>query len=166
MNSELQKFKDLTRNIKMAMLSTLAEDGTIHSRPMGTQEADAEGNIWFFTSVETGKVASIEAHPQVNLAYVSPSDGTYVSVVGKAELVKDRAKMKALWNPLLKTWFPEGVEEPDLVLIKVAAESAEFWDAPQGKMVQFLGMAKAALSGKTYQPGKGKHGKLNPNHMH
>jgi general stress protein 26 len=150
----------------MVMLSTLDEDGTIHSRPMGTQEIDEDGNMWFFTSSESGKVASIEAHPQVNLSYAEPKSGTYVSVVGEAQVTHDPAKARELWNPMMKAWFPEGVNEPDLVLLKVAIQSAEYWDAPQGKMVQMVGIAKAALSGKPFQAKKGEHGKviLNLNH--
>jgi general stress protein 26 len=163
MNTELKKLKDLTQNINMVMLSTLAHDGTIHSRPMGTREVDEEGNIWFFTSSASGKVASIDEHPEVNLAYVSPEKGTYVSVVGNAKVVQDKAKEKELWTPMMNAWFPKGIQDPDLVLLKVGVESAEYWDAPQGKMIQFVSMAKAAMTGHPYSPKKGEHGKLEVN---
>jgi len=166
MNTELNKLRDLTQDIKMVMLSTLAEDGTIHSRPMDAQEVDAEGNIWFFTSTSSGKVASIKNHPQINLAYVSTEKGTYVSVVGSAELIQDRQKEKELWAPMLNTWFPDGIDDPDLTLLKVGVETAEYWDAPQGKMVQFVGIAKAALTGQPYPPKKDEYGKLNIGQAH
>ena len=142
------------------MLSTLAEDGTIQSRPMGTQAVDDQGNIWFFTSTSSGKVASIQYHPQINLAYVSPSQGTYISVVGTAKILKDYEKEKELWTPFLNAWFPEGLNDPDLALLKVDVDCAEYWDAPQGKMVQFVGIAKAAISGGPYPAKAGEHGKL------
>jgi general stress protein 26 len=166
MKSELEKLRDLTKNIKMVMFSTLAEDGTIHSRPMGAQEIDQDGNAWFFTSTETGKVASIARNPEVNLAYVAESSGVYVSATGVAELVNDRNKAQELWNPMLSAWFPQGINQPDLVLIKVKIKSAEYWDAPQGKMIQILGIAKAALTGVPYPTKQGEHGRLGPNLTH
>lgn len=163
MNTELKKLKELTENVKMVMFSTLAEDGTIHSRPMATQEMDQNGNLWFFTSIDSGKVASIKERSELNLAYADPNAGTYVSVVGECEVVQDKAKEKDLWKPILKAWFPKGLEDPELCLLKVTAKSAEFWDAPQGRMIQFLGMVKAGLAGQTYQPKSGEHGKIDLN---
>jgi general stress protein 26 len=150
MNIEQKKLRDLIQDIKMVMLSTLAEDGTIHSRPMATQEMDEDGYLWFFTSADSGKIASIENQPQINLAYADPGKGSYISVVGTSEVVKDRAKAKELWTPMLKVWFPKGLEDPDLILLKISTNSAEYWDAPQGKMLQLFGMTKAALEFESY----------------
>ena len=163
MKTELQKLKELTHDIKMAMLTTLAEDGTIHSRPMGTQELDEEGNIWFFTSSVSTKVVEINDHHQVNLAYVLPEDGSYVSIAGTAELVHDRIKAQELWNPALKAWFPLGLDEPDLALLKVRIDSAEYWDAPQGKMVELFKMAGAAMTGRQMREVREEHGRANSN---
>lgn len=70
--------------------------------------------------------------------------------------MRDKEKAKELWKPLLKAWFPKGLEDPDLALLKVSVESAEYWDAPSSKMVQIAGIAKAAVTGQRYQGGENK----------
>lgn len=163
MKTEHQKIYELTQDIKMVMLTTVSADGALHSRPMRAQEMDEDGNIWFFTSSESYKAVEIEDHHQVNLAYVLPEDGSYVSIAGTAELVHDRNKAQELWNPALKAWFPIGLDEPDLALLKVRIDSAEYWDAPQGKMVELFKMAGAAMAGRQMREVREEHGRANFN---
>jgi hypothetical protein len=75
-------------------------------------------------------------------------------------VVRDKAKAKELWNPLLKAWFPQGLDEPDLVLLNVKVEKAEYWDSPSGKMVQLAGLAKALATGHRYHADPGEHDKV------
>jgi general stress protein 26 len=117
---------------------------------MGTQKIDLiEGALWFFTSSESSKTDEILHQRQVNLAYASIEKQCYVSVSGRAHIVRDRAKTRELWKPAVKIWFPHGVEDPTLVLLRVDVVAAEYWDSPSSKMVQLYGMAKLALTGKT-----------------
>ena len=163
MKSEFKKVYDLIGETKTIMLTTLNEDGALHSRPMNCQDMDEEGNLWFFTSSPTGKTADIEVNRQVNMAYALPKDGSYVSIAGTAELVTDKEKIKELWKPILKAWFPEGIEQPDLALLKVKMDSAEFWDEPKGKMVEMFKVVKAAISGEGYHNDASEHGRANFN---
>jgi general stress protein 26 len=160
MKPELSKLSDLIKEIQVAMMTTIGENDELHSRPMMAQQIDAEGCLWFFTSTETGKVQSIRNDQRINLAYASPKDSKFVSVGGTASIVKDEAKAKELWNPAMKAWFPKGVNEADLVLIKVQLDSAEYWDAPAGKMVQLLKMAKAVMTGQRYEASAREHGRV------
>jgi general stress protein 26 len=140
---------ELIKDINIAMLTTATEDGTIRSRPMGTQQIDLiDGTLWFFTSSESPKTDEILHQQQVNLAYASIEKQRYVSVSGQAHIVRDRAKTKELWKPAAKIWFPQGVDDPTLVLLRVDVITAEYWDSPSSKMVQLYGMAKLALTGK------------------
>ncbi len=91
----IEKLRSLIKNINTAMLTTI-DGGVLRSRPMQTQETETGGDLWFFTSSETHKAEEIEKDNRVNLAYASPNDNSYVSVSGRAELVKDRAKMEEL----------------------------------------------------------------------
>jgi general stress protein 26 len=75
-------------------------------------------------------------------------------------LIRDREKAKELWNPILKAWFPEGLEDPNLALLKVSVEKAEYWDTPSGKMVQAIGFVKALATGKRYEADQGEHSKV------
>ncbi len=145
----VRKLASLVKGIRIAMLTTVEEDGTVRSRPMATQQAEFDGTLWFFTQASSHKVTEVEAHHQVNVAYANPDDNCFVSVSGRAALVRDRAKIRELWSPLLKAWFPDGVDDPELALLRVEVEQAEYWDAPSSKMVQLAGLVKALVTGRS-----------------
>jgi general stress protein 26 len=148
----VEQLNELIRDIKFAMFTTVHADGTVHSCPMATQEADADGHLWFFTGSQTEKVDAIRENDNVCVAYADPDENRYVSVSGRAKLQNNPEKKKELWNPLYKAWFPQGLDDPNLVLIRVVVNGAEYWHAPEGKMVQLLGFAQAAFTGEQYQP--------------
>jgi len=154
----IEKLKSLTEGIDFCMLTTI-NGGQLRSRPMSTQEFGEGGELWFFTSDDTHKVDEIEADNRVNAAYSKPDDNVYVSVSGRASIVKDREKMEELWNPILKAWFPDGLEDPTLCLLKVSVEEAEYWDSPNSTIVQLVGFVKALVTGQ--QADGGDHGKVN-----
>jgi general stress protein 26 len=154
----IKKLKDLIEGIDFAMLTTVSGE-KLRSRPMSTQQFQESGDIWFFTSDETHKVEEIQRDNRVNVAYSKPGDNTYISVSGTATLVKDRAKIEELWNPVLKAWFPKGLEDPHLALLKISVEEAEYWDSPNSTIVQLAGFIKALVSGE--QADGGEHGKVN-----
>jgi general stress protein 26 len=153
----IEKLKGMLEDIDFAMLTTMAGN-KFRSRPMSTQEMDENGDLWFFTSDETHKVEEIEADDRVLVAYSKPEDNTYVSVFGRAKLVKDRQKIEELWNPIHKAWFPEGVDDPHLSLLKISIEEAEYWDSPNSKLVQIAGFIKALVTGQ--EADGGDYGKI------
>lgn len=153
----LEQLKGLLEGIDFTMLTTIA-NGKIHSRPMSTQEMDENGDLWFFTSDDSRKIDEIERDDRVNAAYSDPGGNTYVSVFGRADVVKDRAKMEELWNPIHKAWFPEGLDDPHICLLKVSIEEAEYWDAPSSKFVQLAGFIKAIATGT--EADYGEHGTI------
>ncbi len=152
-SEDIKKIGSLIDGIRMAMMTTVGESGQLHSRPMAVQEMDFDGEFWFYTSKSSGKIDSIEHDQHVNLAFVKESDNKYVSIAGRAHVVNDRAKVKELWTPLMTTWFPKGVDDPELCLIRVSAESAEYWDAPSSTIVHVYGLAKAIVTGQAPKPG-------------
>lgn len=154
----IEKLKELLEGIDFAMLTTIA-DKKFRSRPMSTQEVDENGDLWFFTSDETHKVEEIESDNRVSVAYSKPNDNTFVSVFGRAEMSKDRAKMEELWSPILKAWFPKGLDDPKLCLLKITIEEAEYWDSPNSTIVQLAGFVKALVTGQ--QIDVGEYGKIN-----
>jgi len=155
------KLWSLIKDVKFAMLVTEQEDGTLRSRPMATQQAEFDSALWFFTAVNAPKVAEVQRHSKVNLSYAEPGDQKYVSVSGTAEVVRDQAKMKELWNPMYKAWFPKGLEDPNIGLLKVSVTNAEYWDSPSGAMVHLIGYAKAVITGEKYKASEDEHKKLN-----
>lgn len=150
----IQKLNELIEEIDIAMLTTVEEDGTLRSRPMVTQRSKFDGDLWFFTAVSSSKVAEVMHDRHVNLSYADPKSQNYVSISGRASLVQDRKKMEELWNPAYKAWFPKGLEDPDLALLRVTAEQAEYWDSPSSAVVHAVGLVKAVVTGRRAQGGE------------
>lgn len=146
----------LLRSMKVAMLTTVAEDGSLRSRPMAPVEVNEDGTLWFFTQASSPKVDEVQQEQQVNVSFSEANHSRFVSVSGKGTMVYDREKMKALWNPIYKAWFPDGLEDPQISLLKVCADNAEYWDVQSTTMVQIIGFVKAITTGQTYQPGENK----------
>ena len=157
--TDVEKVRDLIKGIRIAMLTTVDEDGSLRSRPMATQEPEFDGELWFFTGADTAKADEINRDRRVNASYADPDDNRYVSLSGTARILRDEAKAKELWNPFLKAWFPDGVDDPNLRLLRVTVEKAEYWDAPSSKMVQLAGFLKAIATGERYDGG-GENEKL------
>lgn len=156
----LEKFKELIKGVKFAMLTTVGDDGHLHSCPMTTQELDFDGSLWFFINKSSHKIAEIGQDPQVNVSYAKPEDHVYVSVSGPAQLVEDRAKAEELWSPVYKAWFKDGLEDPDLGLLRIDVERAEYWDSPSSGVVELIGFAKAMITGQN-PAHVGEHKKIN-----
>lgn len=156
----LQKLGELIRDIRVAMLTTLTPAGTLHSRPMITQVSPFDGFLWFFTSDETPKTDEISQLHQVSLTYSDPTTKRYVSISGRARIVRDREKARELWHPMVQTWFPQGLDDPNLALLQVTPDRAEYWDAPTGALVRLLGYARSA-AGMPPSEAMGEHAKIN-----
>jgi len=139
----------LIKDIKFGMFTTKHSNGHLHARPMTTQNhaIDEHDLLWFFMSRKGDPVADLLASPQVNVVYADASEDTYVSVSGEASLVEDMSKKKELWTLFAKAWFPGGVEDADLALVRVKISHAHFWDIESSKFVQLYTMVKAAVTG-------------------
>ena len=121
---------------------------------MALQEAETDGSLWFFTGRHSPKVNEINGDHRVNISVI---DGhTYVSVSGTASLVDDRKKAAELWNPVYKAWFPKGLEDPELVLMKVSIDQAEYWDNPGGLVTILIEYVKSMATGQRPDIGENK----------
>jgi general stress protein 26 len=147
---KIEKLGGMIQDIRMAMLTTADPDGQLRSRPMATLRHEFDGRLYFFTKESSGKVESIEQDQHVNLAYSNPEKQHYVSVTGRGAISRDHAQMKELWNPMMKAFFPEGLEDPELALLTVQVDSAELWDSPPSMIVKMVGLAEALVTGKSY----------------
>jgi general stress protein 26 len=157
LSADFQKLKDMIKEIDFCMLTTVDENHDLHSRPMSlNSEVDKDGNLWFFTSTNSHKVSEVKRTPKCNVSFADPNDNHYVSITGTAELVRDRKKIAELWKPALKAWFPEGVDQPDLALLRVGIEKAEYWDSPSSTVAQVVSFVSAIVSGKSAEWGENK----------
>ena len=130
------------KEIDFAMLSTHTQDGAIGSRPMSNnREVEYDGDTWFFADDTTRMVADISADPKVSLSYQGHSGilgqrPFFLAVEGEAALVRDKSLFAEHWNKGLERWWPDGVETPGLVLIKVSGRRVHYWDGEdEGEIV-------------------------------
>ena len=147
-----KKVHSLIKDIRVAMMGSIAPEGFIHARPMVAQHEEGSRDLWFFTDRHSEKIPEIRADPRVVLCYSEPSDQNYVSISGTASLVGDRGKIRELWSEPMRTWFPKGPEDPEIMLIKVTAERAQYWDSPSSTLVYAYGYVKAAVTGERPKP--------------
>lgn len=159
--AQKEKLKDLIKDVKIAMLFTHSQQDGFNGRPMYTADLDENGTIWFFTNEFSGKVDEITQDHDVALSYTAASNNLYVVVKGRATVSNDRQKIEQLWNPSMKIWFPDGLSDPRIALLKVVPEEAEYWNGSSSKLVVGFKMLKAMVQGEHYQDGE--HGKINVN---
>jgi len=154
---DLQKIRELIKDIDFCMLTTVDENGDLHSRPMSSNgDVDDDGDIWFFTNASSHKVTEIQKLPKVNVSFADPDDQRYISVSGTAQVVRDRAKIDELWKPEFKIWFPEGKGDPEIALLRVNLEKAEYWDSPSSTIGYALSFVSSLVTGKQPEFGENK----------
>lgn len=142
----LRKFKKLVEEINVCMFITNNKSEREHTRPMATIEVDDKGTLWFFTDIRSIKVEEVVTDRSVHLTYAHPGKESYMDVCGRAEVITDRALIKEKWSPIVKAWFPNGSDDPNVALLKVTPTDAYYWEAESGKMVQFLKMAASIVA--------------------
>jgi len=147
--------KEMAESVRTCMFTTFSTGDEFGSRPMATAKIEEDGSLWFYTNEYSLKSKEISKENNVLLAYSDPSKNTYLTVKGSAELVDDKVRKEAYFSPFIKAWFPDGIEDPRLILIKVTPEEAEYWDASASEIVVLFSMLKAAVTGST--PDLGKH---------
>ncbi len=158
--------RKIIHDIPVAMLTTTDWSGQLRSRPMAIQQVDGDDKLYLLTSEDSGKILAIRTDQNVNVVCADRGSNCYLSVCGAAQIVQDRKKIRELWNPTMKAWFPDGPETPEICLIVISVEEAEFWDAPLGKWIQMIKVAKAALSGRRYEASQTEHGEIHPGDKH
>lgn len=147
----VEKVRDLLKHFRSAMFTTL-RNGELRTRPMGLMGKAHEfaGALWFFTDDRSHKIGELDGH--VSLILQSDGDNAYVHLRGSASVSRDRAIMDKLYTPLLKTWFPDGLEDPHVALVRFEAETGEFWESPGGLLQVIAAFTKSVVTGK---PGAG-----------
>jgi general stress protein 26 len=130
--------RSLIKGIPYAMLTTQGTDGSLHSRPMVSQDDDDDACLWFFSDNSTHKVVDIAAHPIVNVTYSDQDTQLFVSVSGWVEIVTAPDELVARWRPSYAKWIPLTVSDPKLALLKVVIENIAYWKPPSGWMGRTL----------------------------
>ncbi len=140
----IDRIWDLMESVRFCMLSTW-NGKHLRSRPMGAFVRRQESLLYFFTDLRAHKNEEIDRFPQVCLAFADPDGQKYVSVSGTAEVTSDRQKIRELWSIPPRVWW-ETPEDPNIRLIKVRPEEAEYWDSP-GNLISSVKIAFAIATG-------------------
>ena len=148
-----RKVWELVRDVGVAMMTTSDERGAARARPMSLCRESPDGAMWFFTRDQSLKTKEIVHHARVVLAFADEKKQHYVSVSGRARIVHDREIARTLWSEPARAWFPQGPDDPELALVAVDMEEAEYWDAASATLVMLYGYARARLTGEPANPG-------------
>lgn len=157
----IAQLREQLKSIRFGMLTSLGDEGDLYSRPMTQQELDDQGSLWFFTSDDQLLVHQLSVNPQANITFSEPARELYISLSGEASLLKDRARAQQLWNPAVAAWYPQGVDDPHLTLIRFDISLAETWDVHTNEMQQlFSGPEQAGAALNAGQNELGQHHRL------
>ncbi|MGR9193792.1 pyridoxamine 5'-phosphate oxidase family protein [Rhizobium leguminosarum] len=143
----LEDLSSQLKKIDFCMLSTNAGSGRISARPMSNNgDVEYDGDSWFFSYEDSRKITEIEGVDTVSLTFTAPPSllgkpGIFIAVEGVASLVRDKAALEEHWIPDLERWFPDGVDTPGIVLIRVSASSIRYWDGEENGEVVLPGSA-------------------------
>lgn len=160
--SKKEHLHELLESFDTAMLITKhgANGEGDHARPMAIAAVDGTSTIWFVTSTTSPKVKELKADSHV--AITCQSDKKYVALSGVGTLVTDRAKIAELWKESWKIWFPDGKDSPDIGLVRVTVQDAEFWDnaGMNGVRYAFEALRAYVVGEKAKDSVEGQHGRV------
>ncbi|MBA3529851.1 MAG: pyridoxamine 5'-phosphate oxidase family protein [Propionibacteriaceae bacterium] len=144
-SEEVEKVSKLIEGARIALVTTVGPEGQLFSRPLAMPDREFDGELWFFTQDPSSKTEQVAANDQVNVAL--QVDNGYVSIAGTATVSRDQAMIDELWNRHAAAWFEEGREDPAVALLRVKADSAEYWTVDSPKLVAAIKYAKAIVTG-------------------
>lgn len=150
----IRKFKELVEDIRICMFITNSTEERDHTRPMATIDVEEDGTLWFFTDIRSIKVAEVESDRWVHLIYAHPGKESYMDVWGRGRTVTDRSVIDEKWSPMVKAFFPEGKDDPNLALLKVSPLDVYYWDTEGGKMMSMFKIVASVVAGKTVSQGQ------------
>jgi len=149
----IKKLRDLGKSADMCMFTTSLTKLPLNSRPMSTVDIDDEGAIWFLSKKSSRKNREIQDDDRVQLFYANKGSAEFLSVYGTASIIIDKEKAKEIWTPIAKAWFPEGVDDPEVSIIKIVPEDCYYWDTKSNKLIYLLKAVASIATGKTLDDG-------------
>ncbi|MFT3883300.1 MAG: pyridoxamine 5'-phosphate oxidase family protein [Gemmatales bacterium] len=143
----IQKIQELIKVVPTCFFCT--PGARIESRPMSVRQADDQGNLWFLSSRDSSQNEALSSNPSVTLYFQGSSHTDFLVLKCNAEILIDKAKLKELWEPLIKTWFTEGIDDPRITILKLKAEEGYYWATKHGSIIVGIKMMIGAMLGKT-----------------
>jgi general stress protein 26 len=156
-----KKIKELIEKAKNGFFCTRITTGQqVSTRPMSVQKVEDDGTCWFLSATDSHKNAEIAIDPAVQLLFQGSTYSDFVTLYGDAVISRDKEKIKELWEPVLKTWFTEGIDDPRISVIQFTPQNGYYWDTKHGQIVAFVKQIAGAVMGKTLDDSI--EGKLRP----
>lgn len=143
----LARLKELIDGIRIGLLTTVDLDGALHTRPVETLRCDLDGTLWFFTDHQSPKANELSHDMHVSVGYAEPSTKVYVAVTGQALILRDKALAAQLWTLGQRAWYPKGLDDEHLSILRVTTERAEYWKTP-GRASYLLAALTAMATGR------------------
>lgn len=155
--NDIERVWDIVEKVGVCMMTTQFADG-LRARPLEARPDRDAGLIFFVTDIRSPKEDEIEARPDIGLVFIDPSDKAYLSITGRARMIRDAEMTKAAWLKTDEVWWPGGPEDPNVCLLQIEPSTAELWDGPASSVVTVFELAKARLTGK--KPNLGENRKV------
>jgi general stress protein 26 len=153
--ADIDRVWDIIEKVGVCMLTTQFAGG-LRARPLEARPDREAGLIFFVTDIHSAKENEIEAMPDVGLAFIDSSDNAYLSITGRARVIRDAEKTKAAWRKTDEVWWPGGPSDPDVCLLRIEPFTAELWDGPASAVVTAFEFAKARLTGEEPKLGENR----------
>ncbi len=146
----LSKLHELVKKAPTCFFCTRLQSGSpFATRPMSVQKVDERGTLWFLSPNDSQKNRDVASDATVQLLFQGSAHSDFLTLYGKATLSQDKAKIKELWEPILKTWFTEGVDDPRIEVISVVPDRGYYWDNKHGRAIALAKMVVGAVTGIT-----------------
>jgi general stress protein 26 len=146
-----EKIKELIEKAKNTCFfcTDLKNDKPFSTRPMSVQKIDDDGTLWFLSPIDSHKNEHLMHNPSAQLLFKGSDYSDFLSLYGHAIVSRDEQKIKELWEPVLKTWFTEGENDPRITVIEFTPVSGYYWDTKHAQIVAFAKQMIGAAIGKT-----------------
>lgn len=146
----VSKIRELVKEAQTCFFCTAQPTGeSSAARPMNVREVDDEGNLWFLSANDSHKNAELELDPVVRLYMQGSAHAEFLTLTGHATVTTDKARIKELWTPVVRTWFTGGVDDPRITAIKVTPMDGYYWDNKHGTAIAGIKMLLGAALRKT-----------------
>jgi general stress protein 26 len=143
----VEKIRQIAKSARVCLLGTSEGQMPLQFRPMSVQDVDAAANLWFLSAHSSFQNRQISRHPQAQVVFANPGASEYLSLQGRAFVTDSRPLREKYWNVLAKGWFPGGVDDPELTVLRFQTEQGHYWDTEYGKAFTLLSVVAGAITG-------------------
>lgn len=150
----VEKIREITKHARYCLFGTALSKPPVTVRPMTVQSVDDAGTLWFLSGRSTHTNQHLAKEPRAQLFFANADKLEFLTLDGTATIHTDRPTREAHWTPMAKTWFNEGIDDPELTVLKFQPAAGHYWDTKHGKTASLLKMATGMLTGKPLHDGQ------------